>query len=75
MASHQSLMPVALCLMVLAFLLLSKKQLVENGYLSDSDHQEADKPPSIAPLPKPRAAGIGTGVAETDVFGPFERSS
>lgn len=75
---HQPLVPAAVFLMILAFLLLSKRQLVDCGYLSDSDHQETDResvPPPQLPTPPLAAPGIGTGIAETDAFGPFVRSS
>lgn len=75
---HKPLIPAALIVMVLLFLLLSKSQLREAGFLSESEssYSEKDETISAPSLPaSPRVAGgIGIGVAQTDSFGMFNRS-
>ena len=67
------LVPAALLFMILLFLMLSKRQLREAGYLSDSDisYSENDEMESSPSVPL-AARGIGIG-AETDPFGTFLR--
>jgi hypothetical protein len=76
---HKPLVPAALIFMIIVFLLLSKSQLKEAGFLSESEASYSEKDDTISAPSRPAApwlvaGGIGIGVAQTDPFGTFNRS-